>query len=174
MYLLCFLFSYYFFCCLYKKIQVQYKDIRINREYIIQGNGMYRHWPRYIVRVLQQPPQPVWSQEVVFQVLILRILDIPFPSTILPSVFTVVHVGSVFRIRLSFWDMGDLYGRNWMFRTVELEPLPENIKAKTQVLNELKSIPSLPHFPGGSDFVTLAANRQKFYGGNTFFEPKLQ
>ena len=80
-------------------------------------------------------------------------------------------------MKLTFWDTGNPYGQNWMFRNVELEPTPENIQAKQLTINELKALPSsnqFPTFPGGTDFVTLSAKRRKLFGGNTFYEPKLQ
>jgi hypothetical protein len=161
-------------------MDVKYRNIRVHREYVINGEGPYRHWPRMIVKVMERPP--VYVSEVnfypTFHVKVLEVLDTPFPDmhpsymylstpTLSPGDTIMIHW------RSNFWGQPwDEYGQCWKFKNVVLEPLPENIQAKTTLLNELKAVPSYPHphgFPGGTDFLTLASHQTRVQGGTTLY-----
>jgi len=186
-------------------MEVRYQDIRINREYIITGrqDSPYQNYPRMVVRVLEQPPPfqlaslpsrsilglPEGNFYPSFQVRILRILDVPNPP--LDSHFHMFghrEAGQTFTVnwRSNSWghQWSDM-GPNWEFRNAVLEPLASDLQAKSQALSELKAIPSSPPqhpgFPGGTDFLSLAASHQlraasfirapSLEGGITLYKP---
>jgi hypothetical protein len=169
-------------------MDVKYRDIRENREYVITGHGPYIHWPNMIVRVLNRPP--IYSSQGNFyptiQVRVLQVLNTPNPDPN-PSYMYLstpnVYPGETLTLnwRSNFWTQPwHDYGLNWTFKNVVLEPLPANIQAKTTLLNELKAVPSYPHahgFPGGTDFLTLASHQaspvtSRIEGGLTFYRPQ--
>ena len=172
-------------------MQVRYQDIRINREYIITGRGPYYYHPRMVIKVLQQPPP--FSAEgnfyPGFQVRVLRVIDLPVPNPN-PANQVSYTPGQVFVLnwRSNFWGQAwNDWGPCWEFRNAVLEPLPSDLQTKALVLSELKAVPSNPPqhpgFPGGSDFLALAAQQHQapsavlrtpridLEGGKTFYGP---
>jgi len=172
-------------------MQVRYQDIRINREYIIRGRGPYLHHPRMVIKVLQQPPafDPAGNFYPSFQVRVLQVIDVPnpFPN---PEHQITYTPGQVFTVywRSNFWGQPwNDWGPCWEFRNVALQPLPANLQSKALVLSELKAIPSsppqYPGFPGGTDFLNLAAQQHSassshlrspridLEGGKSFYQP---
>ncbi len=155
-------------------MQVRYQDIRINREYIIRGRGPYYHHPRMVVKVLENPPPfiPAGNFYPSFNVQVLQVIDIPFPEPD-PTNQVTYTVGQVFSVnwRSNYWGQPwNDWGPCWGFRNSVLQPLPSDQQNKLLALSELKSIPpnpqlkvgapTIPAFPGGTDFLALAATHQ--------------
>jgi hypothetical protein len=164
-------------------MEVKYQDIRVDREYVIRGINGYKYYPRMVVRVLQQPPpfSPAGNFYPHFQVRVLQIIG-PSEGGIDPlygnSIARDTQPGKVITVywRNNSWgDPWNSYGLSWRFSNVALEPLPSNIADKTRTLQELKAIPSNPHYPGGSDFLALTARYNQIEdldGGKSYFKPR--
>jgi hypothetical protein len=139
-------------------MQVRYQDIRVGREYIIEGKGIFIHQPRYKVKVLQHPkfrqPADFFPN---FDVQVLEVFDAPFPY----SYDTMKYLlGQSFRLNwrslLSGLPWND-YGELWKFTNSLLHPLPSNIKSKSIVMAEIRALPMTEKFPGGKDYLDVAA-----------------
>ena len=168
-------------------MQVKYQDIRVNREYIVYGNAAYYHYPRLVVKVLEQPPQyqAVGNFYPSIRVRILQTLPNPHPNPEFPVNLPPIGSEYVLNWRSNLWGQPwNDWGSNWLFRNVVLNPLPANVQAKDQALKELKAIPAnppnYPGFPGGTDFLALASQQlrhqpiplaRNLEGGTTFYEP---
>lgn len=161
-------------------MEVRYQDIKVNREYVIRGINAYKYYPLMVVRVIEQPPpySPAGNFYPYFKVRILQIVGPPLEDYFsLSGNNSVNQESQPGKFLTIFWRNNawghpwDDYGLSWRFSNVSLQPLPSDIKNKTLALNELKSIPSMGSFPGGSDFLAAASRAQGLQGGKTFYIP---